>query len=267
MSDAHDASADKNGYVTAMRLLRLIVALGALLDGGAALGQARAPAADVQPKAVIELYTSQGCSSCPAADALLKSYAQRPDVIALSLPVDYWDYLGWKDTLAKAKFTDRQRAYAKMRGDGRIYTPQVVVNGLKHVNGAHADEIDHAIAKTSDKLAGERVPVKLSTHDGKLTIETGAMPEGDKAKDGVVWLAVIQKEAQVPVRAGENRGRTLTYYNVVRELTSVGTWSGKPTTIKLDRQAVMKPETESCAVLLQSGATGPIVGAAYLPTW
>lgn len=265
----HDALADKNGYVNAMRVLGLIFAFGALLHAGAALGQTRGPAGDVQPKAVLELYTSQGCSSCPAADALLKSYAQRPDVVALSLPVDYWDYLGWKDTFAKSKFTDRQRAYAKMRGDGRIYTPQIVVNGLKHVNGAHAEEIDHAIAKTSDKLAGERIPVKLTMDDGKLTIETGTIPEGDKAKakDGTIWLAVIQKEAQVPVRAGENRGRTLTYYNVVRELTSVGTWSDKPTTIKLDRQAVMKPDTDSCAVLLQSGATGPIVGAAYLPKW
>jgi hypothetical protein len=253
-----------------MRMLQLIVAVAAPLVVlmGADAGRAQSGPQTSEPaKAVVELYTSQGCSSCPAADALLKTYAQRPDVIALTLPVDYWDYLGWKDTLAKAQFTNRQRAYAKMRGDGRIYTPQIVVNGFTHVNGAQAYEIDHAITKTSSKLATELIPVRLTTADGKLTIETGATPEGDKVKDGTVWLAVIQKEVQVPVRAGENRGRTLTYYNVVRELTSVGTWTGKPTTIKLDRSAVMKPNTESCAVLLQTGVTGPIVGAAYLPKW
>jgi hypothetical protein len=258
--------ADKNGSENAMRLLKLMVALGGVLMAGAALGQVRTPAADTQPKAVVELFTSQGCSSCPAADALLKTYAERPDVIALSLPVDYWDYLGWKDTLASSKFTERQRAYAKMRGDGRIYTPQIVVNGLMHVNGAHADEIDHAIAKTTGKLAGERIPVTLSSAGDKLTIETGPVADGDKAKakDGTVWLAVIQKEAHVPIKAGENRGRTLTYCNVVREMKSVGTWSDRPTTITVDRNAISKPSAESYAVLLQSGVTGPIVGAAYL---
>jgi hypothetical protein len=249
-----------------MRTLWLVVvaAAASLLGGQPVSAQVTAPKADTQPKSVIELYTSQGCSSCPTADALLKTLAQRPDVIALSLPVDYWDYLGWKDTLANPKFTARQRAYAKMRGDGKIYTPQMVINGLMHVNGAHAGEIEEAILKTSGRLAGERIPVRISASGGKLTIETGAVAEGDKPKDGTIWLAVIQKEAQVPVRAGENRGRTLTYYNVVRELTAVGTWSGKPVTIGLSQAAVMKPEADGCAVLLQNGATGPIVGAALL---
>jgi hypothetical protein len=222
---------------------------------------------ETQPKAVLELYTSQGCSSCPAADALLKTYIARSDVIALSLPVDYWDYLGWKDTLANARFTERQRAYAKMRGDGRIYTPQIVVNGIAHVNGAHAGEIDSAIIKTDRKLAGERVPVRLSVGDGKLTIETGAVAEGDKPRDGTIWLAVIQREARVAVRAGENRGSTLTYYNVVRDLKPIGTWNGRPTVIKVEHKAVMRPETDSCAVLLQASQTGPIIGAALLPKW
>jgi hypothetical protein len=232
-----------------------------------ALAQAGASQAEFQPKTVLELFTSQGCSSCPAADALLKSYIQRPDVIALSLAVDYWDYLGWKDTLADPAFAKRQKYYSKMRGDGRIYTPQIVVNGLAHANGAHAAEIDHAIAKTSGKLAGERVAVKLSTGDGKLTIETGAIAEGDKPREGTIWLAVFQNEVQVPVRAGENKGQTLTYYNVVRDLKSVGNWTGKPATIQLERAAVMRSGADGCAVLLQVGQTGPILGAAVLPKW
>lgn len=238
-----------------------VLALG--FAGNAALAQG--VPSELQPKTVLELYTSQGCSSCPAADALLKAYIDRPDVIALSLPVDYWDYLGWKDTLANAKFTQRQRAYAKMRGDGRIYTPQIIVNGIAHANGAHAKDIDHAIAKTAGKLAGDRIAVRISARNGKVIVETGAVAEGDKARDGIIWLALIQKEAKVQVRGGENHGRALTYYNVVRDLKPVGTWAGKPLTVTLERAAVMTPETQSCAVLLQSGQTGPIIGAAYLP--
>ena len=153
-----------------------------------ALAQAGASQAEFQPKTVLELFTSQGCSSCPAADALLKSYIQRPDVIALSLAVDYWDYLGWKDTLADPAFAKRQKYYSKMRGDGRIYTPQIVVNGLAHANGAHAAEIDHAIAKTSGKLAGERVAVKLSTGDGKLPSRPARLPRAtNRAKARSGW--------------------------------------------------------------------------------
>ena len=253
-----------------MRMLRPFsrtarVALAAsLLVAGATGVQGQAGAVQAQPKTVLELYTSQGCSSCPAADALLKSYIQRPDVVALSLSVDYWDYIGWKDTLADVAFTRRQKSYSKMRGDGRIYTPQIIVNGLAHVNGAHGAEIDQAIAKTSGKLAGEHVPVRISIGDGKLIIETGAVAEGDKPREGTIWLAMIQKEVQVPVRAGENSGQTLTYYNVVRDLKSVGTWTGKPATIRLDRAAAMKLATDACAALLQVGQTGPILGAAFV---
>lgn len=271
----NDALVNRDRHTTTMRLRRLLgrMAYGVFavslagLGATGALGQAGASQGDAQPNTVLELYTSQGCSSCPAADALLKSYIQRPDIVALSLSVDYWDYLGWKDTLADAAFTRRQKLYSKMRGDGRIYTPQIVVNGLAHVNGAHGAEIDQAIAKTSGKLAGEHVPVRVSIGNGKLIIETGAVAEGDKPREATVWLAVMQKEVQVAVRSGENTGRTLTYYNVVRDLKPVGNWAGKPTIIKLDRAAVTKPGVDSCAVLLQSAQTGPIIGAAFLPKW
>ena len=112
------------------------------------------------PKAVVELFTSQGCSSCPNADALLGKLANRDDVIALSLPVDYWDYLGWKDTLASPKFSERQRAYARTRGDGAIYTPQAVVNGLVHVNGADEGVIQNTIEKTGKTVATAYVPIR-----------------------------------------------------------------------------------------------------------
>ena len=120
---------------------------GALVVGSASTANAgKASNTAATPVTVIELFTSQGCSSCPTADALLESYADRPDVVALTLPVDYWDYLGWKDTLASPKFSARQRTYAKARGDGRVYTPQVVINGLQHAVGSSATDIDRAIA-------------------------------------------------------------------------------------------------------------------------
>jgi hypothetical protein len=213
---------------------------------------------------VVELFTSQGCSVCPPANEVLKSYAERGDVVALSLPVDYWDYLGWTDTLANPKFTGRQRAYAKTRGDGEIYTPQVVVNGVAHAVGTQRGAIDRAIERTSRAFAAARVPVRAWTDNQTVTIEAGAAAHPATSTVGTVWLAVVQPTVDVEVRHGENRGRKLTYYNVVRELTAVGMWSGQPTRIQLQHGAVMRSADERCAVLLQQGTTGPIVGAAWI---
>jgi len=209
---------------------------------------------------VIELFTSQGCSSCPAADALFKTYAARRDVIALSMPVDYWDYLGWKDTLASPKFTKRQRAYAKLRGDGQVYTPQAVVNGMRHVNGAARQDIDAALAASRPE-AGAAV-IKASLVDGTITIEVASA--APSAADSTIWLVVLQAEAQVEIRAGENRGRNLTYYNVVREMLPLGMWSGAATTIKQQTAALSGTAGDRYAVLVQKGMGGPILSAAWI---
>jgi hypothetical protein len=219
-------------------------------------------AAGTRVKAVLELFTSQGCSSCPPADALLKTYASRRDVVALTLPVDYWDYLGWKDTFANAKHSLRQKAYAKKRGDGRVYTPQVVVNGQAHVNGGSAADIDRAIAIESAKLEGRRVGVDLRAEGHQLVIGLAGAPEGSDVREANVWLAVVQREAEVPIKSGENRGRTLSYVNVVRELTSIGMWSGTPQTIRIDRESVAQQGADRFAVLVQHGKGGPLLGAA-----
>jgi hypothetical protein len=219
-----------------------------------------------RPKAVLELYTSQGCSSCPAADALFQSYAQRPDLVALTFAVDYWDYLGWKDTFASSQFSYRQRAYAKARGDGRIYTPQVVVNGAIHVVGSSAREIDLAIQSGEQRFKVAGVPLKVRHEGMQLVVEAGGAG-GTDTKDVIIWLAMVQKEAVVPVERGENRGRTLKYYNIVRQLHQVGHWNGTATVLNLDKPANLQAGVESCAVLLQSGKGGPIVGAAFVPKW
>jgi hypothetical protein len=213
-------------------------------------------------KTVVELFTSQGCSSCPAADALLRRLAERDDTIALSLSVDYWDYLGWKDTLANPKFTERQRAYARARGDGAIYTPQLVVNGVVHVNGSDEGQIARAIDKTETTLSF--VPVRLREEDGKLIVEAGGLPRGVVGEDATIWLAVVAGSIEVPIQRGENQGRTITYYNVVRDLIPVGKWSGRPVTLELARASLARPGAESCAVLLQQGQTGAIMGAALM---
>jgi hypothetical protein len=222
-----------------------------------------AAAQESRPVSVLELFTSQGCSSCPAADALFARYAMRSDIVALSFPVDYWDYLGWKDTLASSKFTSRQRAYADVRGDGRVYTPQVVVNGMVHVVGSHEEEIDAAIAKTARKQ-----PVRIGVHaqsDGSmLTIETEPGPGDAALPGGTIWLAVVQPAVEVEISRGENRGKRVTYTNVVREFTAVGMWSAKPVRIELQQSAVIQKSGQRCAVLLQEGTVGRIVGATWV---
>jgi hypothetical protein len=258
----------REGLNHLMRLLVAIAlagALGGLTAGASAQGtvpERQSASPMPAPKAVVELFTSQGCSSCPAADELLGRLAKRDDVIALSFSVDLWDYLGWHDTLANQKYTERMRDYAVARGDGAIYTPQAVVNGLVHVNGADESKITRMIEKTGRTVAPMLVPIRLSTEDGKLVIEAGASPGSTQPKDATLWLAVISKSVEVEIRRGENQGRTITYNNVVRELMPIGMWNGKAMTVRLPRDSFMRPGTERCAVLLQQGKAGPIVGAA-----
>ena len=247
-------------------LMTSTLLLGSILAGfwGApVLAQEGRAAAASQPqiRAVLELFTSQGCSSCPAADAVLEKLAARKDVIALSLPVDYWDYLGWKDTLANPKFSARQKYYAKERGDGRVYTPQMVVSGLTHVIGSSPEAIDGAIKATEAKFTASRVPVKVRTEKGRIVIETGDAPEGSAAREATIWMAMERRKAEVKIERGENRGRTVTYSNVVRELTPIGMWSGKAGVLELNRDAVVEPGNETCVVLIQAGKGGPIIGA------
>ncbi len=240
--------------------LTLLLALPAVLIGS--IGSA---VAQQQPAtSVVELFTSQGCSSCPVADALLVEYSKRPDVVALSYSVDYWDYLGWKDTLASPRFTYRQKAYAEKRGDGNIYTPQVIVNGLMHAVGSNKDEIDRAVSATTGKI--EPIRVSVSAHsDGKtVAIETQPHIQSDKSIGGTVWMVVVQPSVEVEIGKGENKGKRVTYTNVVRELTPVGVWSEKAIRIEVKEPGAVQTKRARCAILLQEGKVGPIVGATWL---
>ena len=231
----------------------------ALLMTGPALAQSGSAGKPASP-VVLELFTSQGCSSCPAADVVFKSYTARRDVIALSMSVDYWDYLGWKDTLASPKFSSRQRTYAKRRGDGQVYTPQVVINGRDHVVGSSRGDIEQALKANAGKASA--VTLKAALAGGTITIDIA--PAAESVPEMTVWLAVVQGEVQIDVKAGENRGRKLTYFNVVREMIPAGMWSGPATTIRHQAAALSGGANDRFAVFVQSGSGGPIVAATWI---
>jgi hypothetical protein len=228
----------------------------------ASLGFARAA-----PRALLELFTSQGCSSCPPADKLLGEYAKDPSVVALSLPIDIWDYLGWKDTLALPGHTARQRAYAELRGDRQVYTPQIVVNGSMHALGSDRAAIDHAIAETDRNPAIMSVPVLLSTAGDRLGV---AVKAGTGAQaGGEVWLCPLATAIAVAIGRGENRGRTLTYHNVVRGWRKLGDYSGTDASWSLPLSEIETGgDIDAAAVVVQEGTRakpGLILGAAYTP--
>jgi hypothetical protein len=214
-----------------------------------------------EPRAVVELFTSQGCSSCPAADKLLGELAADPSLVAISLPVDYWDYLGWKDTLALAGHSKREHAYARARGDGQVYTPQVVVNGILHVLGSDKAAIERAIVKSRKNGPALSLPVSLAVAADGLTVD---MPAG-KGGASEVWLCPITKAIPIAVGRGENRGRTITYHNVVRSWIKLGDWIGTAETWKVPLKDFQTGEIDSVAVIVQSekaGNPGPVLGAA-----
>lgn len=253
----------------------------AIIAAGVALfasGAARAgemvpmPRGDTQSstvpiRTVLELFTSQGCSSCPPADAMLKTYGENPSVMALSFPVDYWDYLGWKDTFASPRNSDRQRAYAKARGDGAIYTPQLIVNGMLHVNGGSKPDIDNAIDLTTKNVALPHVPIRIWQEAGTLNIQVGGLEAGREAQEATIWLALVQPSGTVDIKQGENAGNKLTYTNIVHELTPIGLWKGQPILIQIPRAAVMQAATQKSVVFVQEGKAGPILGAAWAGLW
>lgn len=249
------------------RLLRRLVlpAVGLILTAASpVLAQHPHVMSAAPPRAVIELFTSQGCADCPAADALLKTFLKKDDIIALTLPVDYWDYLGWKDTLAGPRNAERQRAYVERFGSGTVATPQAVINGSMEVLGSDEAEIERAIRATETALSSSRIPVHFWHFGNTIIIETGGAPPGAEVQEATIWLAVVQKSVNVAVKSGENAGKSLTYHNVVREFTPVGVWNGRPATIRLARAAIMRPESEDLIVLIQEASTGPIIGAARM---
>jgi hypothetical protein len=206
---------------------------------------------------VVELFTSQGCSSCPPADAFLGELAARNDVLALSMHVDYWDYIGWKDPFASPVMTARQRGYAATVGRGNVYTPEMVVDGTTDVVGSYRDQVLSAIdgARAHPKLA-----LTFMREGSALSV---TLPQTQLQEPATVWLAIYDGVHMTKVGRGENGGRQLTDYNVVRDFRALGPWDGSAATLPID----LGPQGGShdgCAVIVQQGETGRILGAAAL---
>jgi hypothetical protein len=239
----------------------LVTAVVRVLIFSIGTGLVFAASAMAGPRAVIELFTSQGCSSCPPADKLIAELRTDPSLITLSLPIDYWDYLGWKDTLAVPGHTARQKAYSLIRGDREVYTPQVVVNGVAQALGSDRGEIDKAVGQSQQNAAALSVPVQVSIANERITV---TLPSGSIAGAADVWLCPLSRSVTVPVGRGENRGHTLTYTNVVRRWVKLGTWSGKSETFTVPVDAIKFTAIDAVAVMVQAGSAdkpGAVLGA------
>ena len=212
----------------------------------------------LRPKAVVELFTSQGCSSCPPADALLTSLADQEDVVALAYHVDYWDYVGWKDTFGEADFSDRQRAYAQSWGSSRIYTPQMVINGVKGVVGSRRGEVHGELDRASLPL-----PIDV-TEDGDMLMIS--IPPDQTLQNAVVWLVTYIDRADVAIEKGNNAGKTMAYTQVVTGRQVAGVWEyASGANIKLPIPEMLSHGSTGIAVIVQQehdGLPGPILGAA-----
>ena len=246
--------ADSGALCLARAALQLCAALAiaGTIFGMPASGHAGQPV-------VVELFTSQGCSSCPPADELLGELAERDDVIALSLHVDYWDYIGWKDPYASPQYTERQRRYAEELGLHYIYTPQMVIDGHHNIVGSHRGEVLDAIEASSKQ--GKAVEVSfVAQNGGRVIIPAGPAPD----RGATIWLAVYDDANDTDVKRGENAGRTLRNAHVVRRLERLGTWMGERLEIPLNLDSAATRDNYECAVLVQQGRNGPIIGASQM---
>jgi hypothetical protein len=244
---------------------------------------------------VVELFTSQGCADCPPADVFLGKLAQRPGILAITLPVTYWDMLGWKDTLARDDNTRRQKAYAQAMGRGGVYTPQMIIDGVSDVVGSRTASVEAAIAAREDAIeaffpttvavaareaapppaamaaapAGKPqpldpvVPVVVRESPSEMHIMIGAV-DGAHNANATVWMFHLQSQVTVAIPRGENAGHTVTYRNVAGDVKAVGVWKGKTLTLTLPKSAMAGLPHDGVAIVVQQGGYGHIIGAAYL---
>lgn len=249
-------------YLFSENLAKMAATLLAAVTVAGALSLAPARAAE-RPIAVVELFTSQGCSSCPAADKILAEYAERNDVLALSFHVDYWNYLGWKDTFSRAEFTERQRRYAASFRRHGVYTPQAVVNGRTHAVGSRKKDIEALIDGYVRDGKSLTVAVKTQREQENIRVTTDA-----ESGDATLWVVYYDKKRSVKIDRGENRGRVITYHNVVRDVSMLGMMKQGKLDVTLPLEEMRRRGFESCAIVLQQntaiGTPGPILGAAVI---
>ena len=235
-----------------------------LVGGAAAAGAALAGAglAEAGPRSAaegpwaVELFTSQGCSSCPPADAYLAALARRTDIVALSFHVDYWDYIGWKDAFATRATTERQRAYARVLKQRYVYTPEMVVEGSGHDTGRERAGIERLLAEARRRSTRRATPELSRAQGGALTVELAAFPLEGLPAD--VTLAIYDRRHSTPIASGENQGRMLENVNVVRRLEVLSRWDGAAASWTVE-DAGLQPGL-GAAVIVQRADHGPVIG-------
>ena len=209
---------------------------------------------------MVELFTSQGCSSCPPADALMGELQAHPDVVAVSFNIDYWDYIGWRDTLASHENTLRQQAYAKVLSSHQVYTPEMVIDGYENVPGNQRDKAIEIIERRKTEDVDQRIPVTLKLAGDEVDVDLGAGPK----REATVWMAHTLSTRTVNIAQGENRGLVVTYHNVVRSFAAVGKFSGEPLTLRLPIKGQPGENSDGIVVWVQTGEMGKILGAAQI---
>ena len=221
-----------------------------------------------QVKGVVELFTSQGCSSCPPADRFAETLAQQDGVIVLGWHVDYWDYLGWKDTLGLKEATRRQKTYAMTMGTKRLITPQFIVNGQTNIDGARDNDVQSALSTTTAPF----VAVSVRNDNGRVVIDLPENKINGAARDATVEIVFVAPSTDVKIERGENRGKTITYRNTVLGAQMLGMWDGSAKTIALPASVMKDYATGNCVIIVRdqtkgAKATEPanrIIGAAQL---
>lgn len=222
-----------------------------------------AASAQAEPvKGVVELFTSQSCSSCPAADKVFGEVIKREGVLGLAFHVDYWNYLNWKDTFSSPESTRRQRDYAQSLHSSQVYTPQLIVNG-RHVVSAGSPEKLIKVMDAAGTGSALPVAVKAELFNGRLHVSAGA-----GSGEANLVLAVFDELETVNIERGENSGKKLVNHNAVTSLRTIGMWKGKAMEVELPRKECLNKTGQSCAVLLQrvtpEGTPGEIIGAAVV---
>jgi len=211
-------------------------------------------AAEARPPVVVELYTAQGCASCGEANAYVAKLAERKDVLALTFPVDYWDYLGWADTFAKPEFAERQKAYVAKLSLREPYTPQVVVDGRAEAAGLKSERVE-MLVREAERAPRDPPDIRF-IGPRRVDVGSGRAPKGG----GEVWLIRYDpREQDVAVKSGDNRGQTIEHKNVVREVKRLGAWRGKPMAYRLPE---LTDDGLKSVIILQAGRGGRVLGVA-----
>jgi hypothetical protein len=233
-----------------------VAALAALVSVAAAgglLAEDRSAAGPV----VVELFTSQGCDACPPTDQLILQVGGRSDVLALTYNVDYWDYIGWTDTFATSANTERQRAYARISRRIDLATPQVILNGEKKLDGPSAQELEAALDRLR-RSGHSTLAIAVEKSDGRLAI---VLPESKLVQEATVWLVRFDRVRSQRVARGDNAGKLLVYHHVVRDIANLGLWFGERREIYFNERQLAEDGADGCAVLVQEGGHGRILGA------